>query len=203
MMKPTSPSLKPSGNRIKPAFHRNALQHQTDCRASIVGRLCQTPIQPVRRFTETPYNVKPLKPTRDKAAALIIVLAFVVPLTGLVVAYLSRATMDRQMAQASFRDSDSDILARGALEIVVGDFKQEIVNGSTNFQYTNQAGQLAHFYTPTSNANVLPMRSGNPAIPNPLDETTDPIPNLIRRSVANDPITAPPGVGSRASVVNS
>src|SRR6266404_971768 len=132
------------------------------------------------------------KSLSEKGAALVIVLAFVVLLTGLVVAYLSRATMDRQMAQASFRDADADILARGALEIVVGDFKQEIVNGSTNFQYTNQAGQLTHFYTPTSNANVLPMRSGNPAIPNPLDETTDPIPNLIRRSVTNDSI-APPG----------
>src|SRR5205823_11126537 len=102
MMKPTSPSLKPSGNRIKPAFHRNALQHQTDCRASIVGRLCQTPIQPVRRFTEMPYNATALKPNRDKAVALIIVLAFVVLLTGLAVAFLSRGTNNRQVAQSSF-----------------------------------------------------------------------------------------------------
>src|SRR5438477_11523025 len=111
MVKPTSPSLKPGGNRIKPAFHRNALQHQTDCRASIVGLLCQTPIQPVRRFTETPYNVKPLKPKRERAAALIIVLAFVVLLTGLVVAYFSRATTDRQLAQSSFHDTDANLLA--------------------------------------------------------------------------------------------
>ena len=67
----------------------------------------------------------------NKAAALIIVLAFVVLLTGLAVAYLSRATTDRQLAHTSFHDTDADLLARSALDIVVGDFKQEIVNGST------------------------------------------------------------------------
>ena len=66
-----------------------------------------------------------------KAAALIIVLAFVVILTGLAVAYLSLATTDRQLAHTSFHDTDADLLARSALDIVVGDFKQEIVNGSS------------------------------------------------------------------------
>src|SRR5216117_1917956 len=68
----------------------------------------------------------------NKAAALIIVLAFVVLLTGLSVAYLSRATTDRQLAHTSFDDTDADLLARSALDIVIGDFKQEIVNGSTS-----------------------------------------------------------------------
>src|SRR5436309_6681698 len=74
------------------------------------------------------------KRSSNKAAALIIVLAFVVLLTGLSVAYLSRATTDRQLAHTSFHDTDADLLARSALDIVVGDFKQEIadnVNGST------------------------------------------------------------------------
>ena len=67
----------------------------------------------------------------EKAAALIIVLAFVVLLTALAVAYLSVATTDRQLAHSSFHDTDADLLARSALDVVVGDFKQEIVNGST------------------------------------------------------------------------
>src|SRR6266404_6075052 len=183
MMKPTFPSPKPCRASVETAV--------TIRRDLTFARETRTPTTIIAGVEAAVFSRR-VKPKRDKAAALVIVLAFVVLLTGLVVAYLSRATMDRQMAQASFRDADADILARGALEIVVGDFKQEIVNGSTNFQYTNQAGQLTHFYTPTSNANVLPMRSGNPAIPNPLDETTDPIPNLIRRSVTNDSI-APPG----------
>ena len=70
----------------------------------------------------------------EKAAALIIVLAFVVLLAGLAVAYLSVATTDRQLAQTSFHDTAADLLARSALDIVVGDFKQEIVNGSTLHQ---------------------------------------------------------------------
>src|SRR6188472_1622106 len=129
----------------------------------------------------------------NKAAALIIVLAFVVMLTGLAVAYLSRATTDRQLAHTSFHDTDADLLARSALDIVVGDFKQEIQNGSTLVSGT---------FVPTSPANVVPMRSGNPAIPGL--ETTDPIPNLIRRSVRSeaalwpDPVTGP-AVRSRAS----
>ena len=72
-----------------------------------------------------------LRRSSNKAAALIIVLAFVVILTGLAVAYLSRATTDRQLAHTSFHDTDAELLARSALDIVIGDFKQEIKNGST------------------------------------------------------------------------
>src|SRR6266536_5944240 len=103
----------------------------------------------------------------NKAAALIIVLAFVVLLTGLAVAYLSRSTTDRQLAHTSFHDTDADLLARSALDIVVGDLKQEIKNGS------NPSGGV--FWSPSSPANVVPMRNGNPAIP-----------NLIRRSVRSE-----------------
>ena len=200
MMKPTSPSLKPSGNRIKPAFHRNALQHQTDCRASIVGRLCQTPIQPVRRFTEMPYNATALKPNRDKAVALIIVLAFVVLLTGLAVAFLSRGTNNRQVAQSSFHDTDADLLARSALDIVVGDFKQEIVNGSTS------ASLPGVYYVPWTKANgyladaVVPLRRDAGGVNDPVLTA---VPNLIRRSYRNDSGLLGTWIPCLASAVNS
>ena len=67
----------------------------------------------------------------SKGAALMIVLAFVVLLTGLVVAYFSRTTTDRQLAQSSFNDTSADLLSRSALDIVVSDLKQEIVNNPT------------------------------------------------------------------------
>src|SRR5205814_2867631 len=139
MMKPTPPSLKPGGNRIKPAFHRNALQHQTDCRASVP-------------------DATALKPKREKAVALIIVLAFVVLLTGLAVAFLSRGANNRQVAQSSFHDTDADLLARSALDIVVSDFRQEIVNGSTS------ASIPGVYYVPWTKANgyladaIVPLR---------------------------------------------
>src|SRR6266567_6118320 len=109
----------------------------------------------------------------NKAAALIIVLAFVVILTGLAVAYLSRATTDRQTAHTSFHDTDADLLARSALDVVVGDFRQEIKNGSTLFSN--------NVWIPSSPANVVPMYN-----PTPTPGTTPAIPNLIRRSVRSE-----------------
>jgi hypothetical protein len=141
--------------------------------------------------------MKPTSPvpkrSSERAAALIIVLAFVVLLTGLSVAYFSRATTDRQLAHTSFRDTDADVLARTALDTVVGDFKQEIRTGSTT------SGPP---FIPSQQAYVVPMRSGNPAIPGGL-EANDPIPNLTRRSVYPDALNGNPGFGSRASATNS
>jgi hypothetical protein len=127
---------------------------------------------------QNPWLKKPL----ESGAALIIVLAFVVLLSGLIVAYLSRTTTDRQLARSSFDNTAADLLGRSALDIIVGDFKQEIVNGST--------GSTIH--TPNSNADVVPRRSG---------DSFD-MPNLIRRSVRSDGLGSP-AVPSRASAVNS
>lgn len=130
---------------------------------------------------------------RELAAALIIVLAFVVLLTGVVVAYLSSTTTDRQLAHGTFNEAKADELARGALDIIVGDLKQEIADGSASPAPT--PGGVA-LYKPSAPANMLPMRSGNPG------GVPDPIPNLVRRSVRSDGIAAP-GVAGRASAVNS
>jgi hypothetical protein len=129
----------------------------------------------------------------SKGAALMIVLAFVVLLTGLSLAYFSSTGSDRQLAQSSFNDTDADLLARSALDIVIGDLKQEIVTGSTVSYDINGNNPI---YSPTPAANMLPRRSGNPS------GSPDPIPNLVRRSVRSDPIVAP-GIASRASAVNS
>lgn len=120
-----------------------------------------------------------------------IVLAFVVLLTGLIVAYFSRSMTDRQLSNSSFNQSKMDAFAKSAADIIVGDLKQEIANGSD----VTTVGNVS-IYAPKTAANMLPVRSGNPSGP------PDPIPNLVRRSVRSDPIAAP-GVGSRASAVNS
>lgn len=115
----------------------------------------------------------------SKGAALIIVLAIVVLATALGLAYFSRTTTDRQLAQSSYNDTSADLLARSALDIVVSNFKQEIINA-------NNAGAV-------NQSNIQPQRSGDDAS----------IPNLIRRSVRNDPILAPPAVPSLASAISS
>jgi hypothetical protein len=124
----------------------------------------------MKRFLHSPEGA-------SKGAALIIVLAFVVLVTALAVSYFSRTTTDRQLAQSSYNDTSADLLARSALDIVVGNLKQEIANNGTT----------------VTQANIQPQRSGDDAS----------IPNLIRRSVRNDPIPAPPGVSSLASAVSS
>jgi Tfp pilus assembly protein PilX len=126
-----------------------------------------------------------------RGVALVIVLAFVVLLTLTVIAYLSRTSVARQIAHGDFHDAKSDQLARSALDLIVADLKQEIVDGST----VSTVGAYT-ICLPSSNANISPMRSGCPA-GNP-----DPIPNLVRRSVRIDTI-ATPGIASRASAANS
>ena len=67
----------------------------------------------------------------QRGAALIIVLAFVVLFAGVGVAYLSRTTGDRQVAQSSFNQSNVDQLVQSAVDNIIGDLRQEITNGST------------------------------------------------------------------------
>jgi len=124
---------------------------------------------------------------RDRGAALIIVLALVVLLTGLVLAYFSRTTGDRQVAQVSFNQTKVDQVAASGMDLVIGGLRQEI---------TGPNPTPTPPYLPATAANMLPLRSGNPA------GVPDPIPNLIRRSVRADPIPAP-GVSSLASALNS
>src|SRR5438876_1607288 len=126
----------------------------------------------------------------ERGAALVIVLAFVVLLTGLAVAYLSRATSDRPVAQSSFNQSKADQLAASGMDLVIGGLRQEITGPAPTPTPPTPP------YVPATNANMLPLRSGNPGgVPNP-------IPNLVRRSVRSDPIPAP-GVSSLASAGNS
>src|SRR5262249_23718713 len=113
----------------------------------------------------------------SKGAALMIVLALVVLLTGLSLTYFSRTTTDRQLAQSSYNDTSADLLARSALDMVVGDFKQEILSHPT--------------VTPNPpNCYITPVPYGTPA----SGQTA--IPNLIRRSFSGDPT-------GRTSNVNS
>ena len=75
------------------------------------------------------YNV--YKTASRRGAALLIVLAMVVLMTGLAVAYLSRVTSDRQVAQSSFHQSKVDELAQSATDLIIGDLQTEIANGSS------------------------------------------------------------------------
>jgi hypothetical protein len=130
--------------------------------------------------------------SRERGAALIIVLAFVVLLTGVAIAYLSRATSDRQVAHSSFNQSNVDQLAQSAMERIIGDLRQEIANGSANLALPDETPAYSPSPSPAAGY-MVPQRSGN------LAE----VPNLVRRSIRSDPLTGNPGLPSRASAVNS
>jgi Tfp pilus assembly protein PilX len=121
--------------------------------------------------------------------ALVIVLAFVVLLAGLATTFLTMAIAEQKLAHSSFNQEKANQLARSALSIIVGDLKQEIVAGSA----TNTENGIT-LYAPSVPGNTVPQRNGV--------DSTDAIPNLVRRSVRSDPI-AGPGVGSRASATSS
>src|SRR6266480_5582170 len=111
----------------------------------------------------------------SKGAALIIVLALVVLATGLGLAYFSRTTTDRQLAQSSYHDTSADLLARSALDITVSDLKQEIATHPT-----------------VTALNIQPQRYGDNVF----------IPNLIRRSFSGDPTGWTSSVSSGAASAN-
>ncbi len=118
----------------------------------------------------------------SKGAALLIVLALVVLLAGLALAYFTRTTTDRQLAQSSYNDTSADLLARSALDIMVSDFKQEI---------------LAHpTVTPGLPFYITPVPYGTPA----SGQTA--IPNLIRRSFSGDPTGRTSSVNSGTASAN-
>src|ERR1043166_7021588 len=75
----------------------------------------------------------PQSGTPNQGAALIIVLAFMALLTGLALAYFSHTAADRQLAQASFHDTSAELLARSALDIIVGSLKREIIVAGTKW----------------------------------------------------------------------
>ena len=123
-----------------------------------------------------------------RGAALLIVLAMVVLLTGVSIAFLSRTTGDRQVAQSSFHQTKVDVMAQSAMDLVIGDLQKEIANGSTAISEPDGST----VYTPTAAANMVPQHRANGAN----------MPNFIRVSVrADNP--ASPGVASRASAVNA
>ena len=88
-------------------------------------------------------------------AALIIILAFMVMLLGLLIAFFSRTTLQQQVSQSSSTQVSTDVLARGAVESIVGDLLQEITVGSR----VTTIGTNTLYY-PATNSNMVPSLSG-------------------------------------------
>jgi len=113
-------------------------------------------------FATTSVPGKPRPVQLRRGAALIIVLAFVVLLTGLMVAFFSRALSNRQISNSSASQTKVDAFAQGAMLQIVGDLKQEIADPSrsntTSITTTTGTGTI---YTPKSAAYAVPQLVGS------------------------------------------
>ena len=90
-------------------------------------------MKPATLFSVTFPSLPPfsLKRPREQGAALVIVLAFMVMLVGVVVAFFVKASNDRQVADSSASQTSAELFARGAMDTIIGDLRQEIAEGST------------------------------------------------------------------------
>lgn len=115
-----------------------------------------------------------------KGAALIIVLAFVVLLTGIVVAMLMRSITDLQVSNGSAGQAKIDVFTQGAVDQIVGDLKQEIAAGGDTSLVKDQNGStVTNLYFSMNSLVALPQTNG---LNNPNYCT-----NLIKRSAYNIP----------------
>ncbi|MEI9997773.1 MAG: hypothetical protein WDO13_00645 [Verrucomicrobiota bacterium] len=114
-----------------------------------------------------------------RSSALVITLAIVAVLTVLLLAFLSRAGMERQIAGASAAENKADQIAKAGLDIIVTDFRQEIAAGSTVTANTTGNPGWPGIYLPASANTSVPARllTGS----SPTSETNNF--NLVRRSM--------------------
>ena len=144
-------------------------------------------------------------------AALLIVLFFIVLLTGLLIAFLSRALTARVVANTSAGEAKVSVLAGSAGDIIIGDLKQEIIDGSTA---TNVATGYT-VYNPKGASSTNGLSTMTPAISGftptySAGQETDGLANLVKVSKygipsytsATNANYATAGI-SRASNVNS
>ena len=123
----------------------------------------------------------------------------VVLLSGVLSISVFSGEIERGTIHPATRTIAAETFAQNSLNTLVTDLRQEIAQGSTATTVSISQNPST-IYQPLTPANMLPMRSGNPASTG--TPAVDPIPNLIRRSVRADAIAAP-GVPSLASAVNS
>ncbi len=112
---------------------------------------------------------------RSRGTALVITLALVVLLAVVIVAFLARSMMNRQIEASGASRVNADLLALSSLEAVVGDLRQEMLAGST----ASTVGGITVMY-PANRAAVLPWRKLAMA----SMETDTNFANLFKQSLA-------------------
>ncbi len=120
--------------------------------------------------------------------ALVIVLAFVVLLSGLVLALLTRSASNGLISGASANVEKTNLYGQGAIDQIIGDLRQEIVAGSTSTNIVT-AGITNTLYRPTvlggCYPTAVPYNAGGPSYN--TTTWTNTMPNLVKESVRDVP----------------
>jgi len=119
------------------------------------------------------------KEGRNTGAALVIALAFVVLLTGLIVAFFSRAMSERQVSNSSANQTKVELFAEGAANTIIADFKEEILAGSVS----SVPAPGVTIYMPTAAGTAMPA----PALNGTATGMVSFAPNLLKRSAYSQP----------------
>src|ERR1700722_54383 len=91
----------------------------------------------VSRQTTRGFKLRKLLSTgKKRGVALIITLAFILLLTGVVVAFFSKAMTGSQVSSASAGRVRADLLADGAVDTIISDLRQESVVCSSALRIT-------------------------------------------------------------------
>lgn len=93
-----------------------------------------------------------------RAVALVLVLAALVLLTGLILAFFSKAVLNRQITFTSTNLARADMLARASLDLVVGELRQEIADPAGSTVHVSGSGPA--IYEPASPGQMVPQRMG-------------------------------------------
>ena len=122
---------------------------------------------------------------RQSGIALVMVLLILVLITGLLVAFFSRATNTRQVTAIDAAGARAEILAHGAVDLLTADFVQEMMAGSGT-----AVGHV--FRVDVSQApNMIPQRAVKPALVAPTWDgtvwTNSETLNLIKQSASGVP----------------
>lgn len=103
----------------------------------------------------------------QKGFALVVILAFMVLLTVLVLAYFSYSSLQRQISSANSNQATVNVFSQGAINTIVSDLKQEIFTNSTVVTVGTNTITI-----PLAQSNAVPVRVG----------TSTNLPNLVKRS---------------------
>lgn len=96
--------------------------------------------------------------TGRRAVVLIVTLSFVALLTIVIVAFFSRSQSNRQIAFSATSQQKAEVLAHSAIDVIVGEIRDEITLPAANSDITTASGVTT--YLPKTTADAMPEKVG-------------------------------------------